>query len=128
MSGNGMTTAQRRAKSVAAWERRKAEGRTGWTDERRAKFATTMAAKYPKSDHGRRIRAELIGDELPALRASVAALLERVAALEARPALTGEIRLVEWRPDHRRQKDGGQPVRAQRRAVGLPKRPKAAVA
>lgn len=119
------TTETRRAQSLAAWERLRAEGRAGWTEERRARFRATLAAKYPKGTAAALTRAELIGAELPALQAEVAALIERIAALEARPVVAGEIRLVEWRPDHRRQADGGQAVRAQRRSVGLPKRQRA---
>jgi hypothetical protein len=62
---------------------------------------------------------------------ALADLTERIAALEARIEALAERpvdrvteRVVEWRPDHRRQADGGRAVREQRRTMGLPRRPK----
>lgn len=117
-----MTTAERRASALAMWERRRAAGTAGWTSERRAKMQATLAKKFPHTDHTLAVRAALIGPEMAELRALITALTARVATLEAAPS---GIRLVEWRPDHRRLTDGGQHVRPQRRANGLPKRPRA---
>lgn len=58
-------------------------------------------------------------DRMAVLERTVAALEERLLALESRPA--GGI--IEWRPDHRRIVDGGTQVRAQRRAAGVTRRP-----
>ena len=62
------------------------------------------------------------------------AMARRLKALEAKEAVHPEMlrllrridsrpaRIIEYRPDHRRERDGGIPVRAQRARVGLPKR------
>lgn len=92
-------------------------GRHGWTDAERAKFAATIAARPPDwKPKPRRVP--------PEWEARLAALEGQVADLLARPEPSATIRVVEWRPDHTRHKDGGRPVREQRRHVGLPKRPR----
>lgn len=53
--------------------------------------------------------------ELDQAIADIERLTKRVEVLEARPPG----RIIEWRPNHRRHVDGGEPVRKQRKAVGL---------
>jgi hypothetical protein len=59
----------------------------------------------------RKLRLEIAG-----LRAQIEAMREDIHALAVRT----------WRPDHRRIADGGQPVSLQRRAAGLPRKPRRA--
>lgn len=113
-----------------------------WTPEHRARYEAAIAARPKKSPKPKvpRVRAPrarpprtnarhspefrtkaVIEVENAMLRAAVADLTRRVEALEARPVVSG-VRVVEWRPDHRRQADGGEPVRRQRQRAGLPKR------
>lgn len=137
--------AERSRTSLAAWDRIRAEGRAGWSPERHAKFMATVAQKraerlaagWKPAEHHRRYHGPSLGSRVTQLEAAVARLEAAIAELrdeqareleeirrsivESRPK---SVTVVEWRPDHRRQKDGGQPVRAQRRAVGVPRRPR----
>lgn len=124
---SGKWSPEQHAKFAETMARRQAEGvrRAGWTPQRRERMAATHAAKFPDSGTAAKLRAALLGDEVARLSAAVEALRAEVAAVAQRPSVA-EVRIVEWRPDHRRQADGGRPVRAQRREVGLPRRPKVA--
>lgn len=111
---SGSWTPARRAAEVGAW-----------TAERRVAFDATIARKRAERE-GRAAKLSAAARALIDGRAEpppdafqlIDALTKRVAALEAWP----RSQIIEWRPDHRRQADGGRPVRGQRRAVGLPKR------
>lgn len=80
--------------------------------------ARDLGAPYPENRAVQRLpRRQMFEQalaELALLRTEQASLRARVDALEARP-----VGLVEWRPDHRRLKDGGTNVQRQRKAVGL---------
>lgn len=70
------------------------------------------------NDRRRILLNRTLADAIEHLSTRVEQLEARVVELESRPAVS-EVRVVEWRPNHRRIADGGRPVRDQRREVGI---------
>ena len=80
----------------------------------KAAKAAIMAGAAPEPVVLERVvRDHRLEDRIRVLEGDVATLLRRVDELEQRPG--GRVRLVEFRPDHRRIADGGESVRSQRR-------------
>ena len=129
-------TDERRAKFNATIAAKQAAGRMGWSEERRARQEATLAKlreeriaagwRPPQPTKG---RISSIEDRLAAVEYLLFGLDDPVAsALEeirrsVRDVAAKQGKVVEWRPDHRRHADGGTPVRDQRKAAGVPRRP-----
>lgn len=90
-------------------------GHQPWTAAQRAKFTSTIASKRARGE--RPARRITVREELAQIRGE---LTDAVAALRAATRIVEQNaapRIVEWRPNHRRQADGGTAIRAQRRRV-----------